>query len=309
MEGWSLKKGGLWILFGFILYIVGIGVFFTNRIMFLKKKEDDFIWNREVGAKRISPQALAQLPQTKVKVPSPFGYEIDCLFVHPYPNNKWMIFCHGITENKYNSVKYMNLFIERGFNAIIYDHRRHGLSGGKTSSYGHYEKWDLKAVIDELKKREGNDVNFGIHGESMGAATALLYGGTVCDDASFYIVDCPFSDLTEQLKYRLKVDFKIPSPLVMPIADAFLKLREGYTLKDVSPITAINEIQNPILFIHSANDDFILADMTRSLYEQKQGPKQLFIATKGVHAQSLNENMKEYEEALDKFLVQYGKMH
>ena len=46
-----------------------------------------------------------------------------------------------------------------GFNAVVYDHRRHGESGGKTSSYGHYEKFDLQAVVAALKKRKGHDIH------------------------------------------------------------------------------------------------------------------------------------------------------
>lgn len=79
----------------------------------------------------------------------------------------------------------MNLFIKKGWNVLIYDHRRHGESGGKTTSYGHYEKFDLQTVVNWLKNEVGESLILGIHGESMGAVTTLLYGGMVEDGADF----------------------------------------------------------------------------------------------------------------------------
>jgi len=300
-----MKKGILSSLLIFIIAVFSIGIYFTNSLMFMKRKKDSFIKEREIKANRLVMDDFEALPKASVSVQSLFGYSLNCLFIHPNSTNKWMIFCHGITENKYNSIKYMNIFIKRGFNAVIYDHRRHGLSGGKTSSYGYYEKHDLEAIIDELKKREGEDVFFGIHGESMGAVTSLLYGGSVRDDAAFYIADCPFSTFRDQLSYQIKKDIHLPARAIMPIGDLFLKIREGYRIADVSPLSVINHIYKPILFIHSEQDPFIPVAMTKQLFEAKDGPKQLYIAKKGAHAQSFNENQQEYEEAIDTFLKTY----
>ena len=299
-----MKKGVRFLLI-FIIAVFSIGIYFTNSLMFMKRKKDSFIKEREIKANRLVVEDFEALPKTSVSIQSPFNYSLDCLFIHPNSTNKWMIFCHGITENKYNSIKYMNIFIKRGFNAVIYDHRRHGLSGGKTSSYGYYEKHDLEAVIDELKKREGEDILFGIHGESMGAVTALLYGGSVRDDAAFYIADCPFSTFRDQLSYRIKKDIHLPSSAIIPIGDLFLKIREGYRINDVSPLSVINHINKPILFIHSEQDPFIPVAATKQLFEAKNGPKQLYIAKKGAHAQSFNENQQEYEATIDNFLKAY----
>ena len=293
-------------LFTLLSTLTLIGVYFSNLLMFMRKKEDSFIKEREIAAKRFIVKDFDALPKTNVKVRSPLNYDIDCLFVHPYPTNKWMIFCHGITENKYNSIKYMNLFLKRGFNAIIYDHRRHGASGGKTSSYGYYEKKDLEAVVDELKQRQGTDVIFGIHGESMGAVTTLLYAGSIRDDAAFYIADCPFSTMPEQVKYRVKHDTFFPPWLVMPIGKFFIKKRDGYSMNDVSPLAVINNIQKPVLFIHSIDDTYIPVAMTKQLYAAKRDKKQLFLAEKGAHAQSFNENQEEYDQAIDHFLKSFN---
>ncbi|MDF1507512.1 alpha/beta hydrolase [Robertmurraya sp. DFI.2.37] len=289
------------ILFAFLT----VGLYFSNRIMYMKKKDDDFIIDREKSAGRLNTTSFEQLPKREILIASNFGYHLKAVVVEPHQTNKYMIFCHGVTENKFNSIKYMNLFLERGFNAVIYDHRRHGESGGKTTSYGYYEKFDLKAIVDWLRLDRGPDLLLGIHGESMGAATMLLYAGMIEDAADFYIADCPFSDFQEQLAYRLKAELKLPAKLLLPVADLFIKMRQKYSLKDVSPISVIDHIKKPILFIHSKEDDFILPTMTEALYEQKQGPKKLFIAENGVHAQSLNENKEDYAKVVDEFLADY----
>ena len=216
-----------------------------------------------------------------------------------------MIISHGVTENKVNSIKYMKLFLERGFNVLIYDHRRHGESGGNTTSYGYYEKFDLKAIVHWLKKEKGSDILLGIHGESMGAATMLLYAGAVEDGADFYISDCSFSDFKEQLSYLLKKDMHLPPIPLLSIVDLFLRIRQRYSLRDISPISAVHRIKQPVLFIHSKKDDYILPSMTEALYQKKKGPKKLFLAENGAHAQSLNENKTNYEAAIDEFLHEF----
>lgn len=273
--------------------------------MYMKKKEDQFIVDREKAAGRLNPNQYENLPKSEVLIPSPFGYSLKTVLAEPYEHNRYIIIAHGVTENKMNSIKYMNLFLERGFNTVIYDHRRHGESGGKTTSFGHYEKFDLKAVVDWLREEKGPDILLGIHGESMGAATMLLYAGHLEDGADFYIADCPFSDFQELLAYRIKSDMKLPPALILPIANLFLRLREKYSIRQVSPISVIENIQKPILFIHSEKDDFILPSMSQDLYDRKKGPKKLYIASKGVHAQSLNENREEYEKAIDEFLNEF----
>lgn len=289
-------------IFAFIAFISAVGIYFTNRIMFIKNKPEEDILARDEEAGFLKRDEFEALSKREVAISSPFGYSLKAIVVEPWETNRYMIFCHGVTENKMSSVKYMNLFLERGFNAIIYDQRRHGESGGKTTSYGFYEKFDLKAVIDWLKEDKGANFSLGIHGESMGAATMLQYAGFLEDIADFYIADCPYSDFEEQLAYRVKAEVKLPPRMMLPIARLFLKIRDRYPLKEVSPISAIDNIEKPILFIHSKKDDYILADMTEKLFIRKKGPKQLYLAENGVHARSLTENREEYAKVLDEFL-------
>lgn len=304
MKKWIPAVGGA------LAAAAGLGVYLTNQFMYLKKKDEQEILHREISAGRLNMEDYNALPKEEVSIPSPFGYTIKAVFVNPNPGNKYMIFCHGVTETKLNSLKYMNLFLKRGFNAVVYDHRRHGESGGKTSSYGFFEKHDLQAVVEELIRRQGEDVFFGIHGESMGASTMLLYAGSVEDRADFYIADCPYSDFGEQLSYRMTKEVKLPiQGLLLPLADLFLKLREGYTLKDISPRMVVENIKKPVLFIHSTPDDFILSSMTQELFDKKSGSKKLYLAENGLHAQSYNENKEEYEKAIDEFLEDVLAVH
>lgn len=292
-------------LFILLFFWLALAIYFTNRLMYMKKKDEEFILKREKEAGRYNPTQLKTLPKQKIEIPSSFGYEIKAVLVEPHQTDRYIIISHGVTETKINSIKYMNLFLERGFNVLIYDHRRHGESGGRTTSFGYYEKFDLKAVVDWLKKEKGMNLLLGIHGESMGAATMLLYAGMIEDGADFYIADCPFSDFRAQLAYLIKKDFKLFPGILLPIGDLILRFRDKYSILNVSPISVIENIQHPVLFIHSRKDDYILPSMTQDLFEHKKGPKMLYIAEKGRHAQSFNENRADYEKVIDEFLQKY----
>ena len=231
---------------------------------------------------------------------------LKAIFLKPLQTDQTVIICHGVTENKINSIQYARLFERLGFNSVIYDHRRHGDSGGKTTSFGYYEKSDLQAVIHTIRKKIGNDALLGTHGESMGAATTILYAGIYEDEADFHIVDCPFSDFTEQVLHVLRMETPLRSTMALRIASLFLKMRDGYTLDLVSPREVIHNIQRPMLFIHSLEDEFILPYMTQELYEAKKGDKVLKLFEKGAHAKSFNDNPKEYEITVKEFLRLYN---
>jgi len=278
------------------------GFFVTNRLMYMKKKENDFILNREITSKRLDEAWFNAVNKTERWIESKNGYSLKAIFIEPLETKNYVVICHGVTENKINSLRFVRMFERLGFNSVVYDHRRHGDSGGKTTSFGFYEKIDLQSVVEAVRDKAGRDAVLGIHGESMGAATTLLYAGSIIDDADFYISDCAFSDFEQQVYHIMTQSTPLRTSLAIRFANLFLKLRDGYTLNLVSPIDVIDKIEKPVLFIHSLQDDFILPKMTEDLYEKKQGPKTLKMFDIGEHAKSFNENSKEYEQVVADFL-------
>ncbi|GKV67888.1 alpha/beta hydrolase [Sporosarcina sp. NCCP-2716] len=285
------------------------GILATNRLMFLKTKDAEVVLKRETIARRFDAHWYETVRKTVMRIPSPNGYLLHAVFLQPLDTTRTVIICHGVTENKVNSMKYARMFERLGFNSVVYDHRRHGESGGRTTSFGFYEKMDLQAIVTAVRDRIGKRAMLGIHGESMGAATMILTAGTYDEEADFYIADCPFSDFTDQVFHILKTTTPLRTPKVIRIANLFLKIRDGYTTSLVSPKQAVGRITRPMLFIHSLEDDFILPAMTEELYRLKEGPKAIKLFPRGAHARSFNENPEEYETAVRRFLRKYGLLN
>lgn len=281
------------------------GFAISNQLMYLKKKDDNLILERETTAKRYDEYWYANATKSERWIESANGYSIKAIFLEPHNTNRYAIICHGVTENKVNSFKYARMFERLGFNSVVYDHRRHGDSGGKTTSFGHYEKMDLQAIVKALKAHVGPDLVFGIHGESMGAATTLLYAGME-DSAAFYISDCAYSDISEQILHVMKTKTQLPTAISLKLISLFLKLRDGYSIRTVSPREAVQQIKSPVLFIHSTHDEFVLPKMTQELYELKPEPKMLKFFEDCAHAQSFNADPHAYEKTVEEFLASFG---
>lgn len=274
----------------------------SYRTLHFKLVDNEKIIKREVRRKRLDIEYFNGLPKDDVCIPSNFGYDISTTFVYPNQTNKWIVLCHGLAENKISQVKYMNMFIEMGYNCVIYDARRHGSTGGHDSTYGYYEKYDLESVIEYLLSHYGDDIEFGVHGESMGAATLLLYAGELSNKAEFYISNASFARFSDQLTRIYSRYSEIATPLVLPITNIFFRFKGQFSLYKVSPLKVVDKIDQPILFIHSERDNYILYEQTKLLSNKKRAPKEEWYPTRGGHVESFNRNHIKYREKIESFI-------
>ena len=284
-----------------LITVLIIGWHFSNKIIYPKVRDNDYTYDFEVEKGAIEIKKYNDLEKQEVYIDSEYGYKLHGFF---FPNNnskKVIILCHGITWSLYGSVKYMDMFLKRGFAVFIYDHRNHGLSGGRDTSYGYYEKFDLKKCTDWVFNKLGKDIIVGLHGESMGAGT-VLQNIAIDHRIKFCIEDCGYSDAQDLFKHRLERDYNIKKMPLVQLSSIISKMRVGFNFKDVSPISMLPNIEIPILFIHGDEDDYVPTIMCNQMYSAKKGYKDIYIAPRAGHAEAYWNNREEYEEKVDKFL-------
>lgn len=291
------------VLITLVLFIIiAISFYFSNIVLQPKVKEYKHTYEREVSAGKIIEKEFNCWMKEEVFIKSPDGYNLHGLFFPLEGSKKTVILVHGITWSLFSSVKYMDMFRKRGFNILIHDHRNHGMSEGSTTTYGYLEKYDLKCWADWIFNRMGSDCIIGMHGESMGAAT-VLQNSAIDPRISFYIADCPYSDLTDLFKIRLKEDYHLPSFPLLMVSSMICRLKGGILYGWVSPILDVSNVETPILFIHGKDDKYVPCSMSINLHEaKKKGIKELYLAPNAGHAEAYWNNKTEYDLVVEKFL-------
>ena len=228
------------------------------------------------------------------------GYVLHCqLARNPAPSDRYVIISHGYTDNRFGALKYGKIYLDLGFNLIVYDLRGHGLNAPTFCTYSVRESRDLNAVIADARARFAGMKVLGLHGESLGAATTvavLKYAPAV----DFAVADCGFSEITPVLVGGLRA-MKLPGGLVR-VASACARLRYGYSFGRMRPIDGLAESRVPVLFIHGAEDDFITPDHSRRMYDAARGEKRLVLIPGAKHANSVLTDPAMYAEAVGAFV-------
>lgn len=224
------------------------------------------------------------------------------LLKNPELSDKYVIISHGYTDTRYGALKYAEMYLDFGYNCIIYDLRGHGDNASTFTTYGILESKDLMKLIEDTRNRYEVRV-LGLHGESLGAAstiTALQYHPNV----DFVVADCGFSDIESVLRLGYK-NAGVPEFLV-DLADIGSRLRYHYALKDMRPIDAIEDNTIPILFIHGEDDRFILPENSYRMYARTKGIKEIHTIPQAGHAFSAIVNPELYRQYLSDFLTGMG---
>lgn len=232
------------------------------------------------------------------------GYILHVEFLkNPESSDKYIILSHGYTDTRYGTLKYVKMYLDLGYNCIIYDLRGHGDNESTFTTYGILESKDLMKLIEDTRNRYENLRVLGLHGESLGAAstiTALQYK----PDVDFVVADCGFADIEGVLKLGYQ-NAGVPVFLV-DMADIGARLRYGYALKDMRPIDALKENTIPILFLHGEDDAFIIPENSYRMYDVTKGIKDIHTIPEAGHAFSAIVNPELYHQYVEDFLTKLG---
>ena len=242
-----------------------------------------------------------------IRMPSRFGYSLTGTFIpNPQTTDKTLIFLHGFSESRLAGLSYLNIYLNAGYNLLLVDSRAHGESGGQSVTWGVYEKHDVDQWVDWLRHRFPKGT-IGMHGISMGAATALLHAGLneANKRVSFYIADSAYSDLesllADQMSQRLQLPGNIPPQVLLPYANAVTYLRARFTFGAASPLRVVQQVTTPVLYIHGEADRLVPASMSQQLYSMTKGQRQIQLFPRADHVSSIYTDRSRYRTVVQGF--------
>jgi len=253
------------------------------------------------------------LDNEDITIESRYGYTLSATFIsNPTPTTKTLVFLHGFMGNRSIGLNYLDLYMQSGFNLLLVDSRAHGESGGNSVTWGNYEKYDLDQWIHWVSQRFPRGI-IGIHGISMGAATALMHAELNESNkrVAFYIADSSYSDLETllaiQMEQRLGFSGTRLPKILLQYANVVAYCNSGFTFHQSSPIRSVRNVTTPILYIHGESDELVPSYMSAALYNATKGPRQIYLFPHTGHIAAISSDPQRYSKIVKDFISSAGQ--
>ncbi|KAF4714660.1 hypothetical protein FOZ62_024710, partial [Perkinsus olseni] len=242
-----------------------------------------------MGSGDKSPEDQSQVYREDIELTNPRGQHLKCSWFHPnwkFDNNNddddqavccpCVIYLHGNCSSRLEGLQAIPVLLPLGISLFVFDFAGSGKSDGEYVSLGYYEKDDLAAVVEYLR-RSRLASTIGLWGRSMGAVTALLHGDR--DPSIAGMIDSAFLDMrTLATDLAQQLGFRIPGLMlsaVLAMLRLSVKSRAHFDIFDLEPIAHVDQTYIPALFTAARGDTFINPRNTDALFEKYAGDKNL----------------------------------
>jgi alpha-beta hydrolase superfamily lysophospholipase len=194
------------------------------------------------------------------------------------PRRGTVVYLHGSADNRASGISVAERFVSRGFDALIYDSRAHGESGGTACTYGYYEKKDLSDAIDSIRHQPVI-----VLGVSLGAAVALqaaaddrriaavIAVATFCDLRTVATGRAPFFATRKEIQSAFRL----------------AEQRGRFKVDDVSPVASAARIRVPVLLVHGQADRDTPPWHSERVFAALAGPRKLLLVPGAGHNDAL----------------------
>lgn len=214
------------------------------------------------------------------------------LLVHGFRSDPWCDF--GIAYPFYHSL---------GWNILTVCQRAHSESEGKYITFGIKERFDVCDWALFLSDRFGPEHDIVLGGISMGSSSVLMALGTeLPDNVKGVIADCGFTSPRAEFEHVLKTRMHLPIHPLMDLAQLYAKLFAGFGFDDYSTVTALQQTDVPVLFVHGERDNFVPIRFTVDNYAACASKKLLVTVPDAGHGGSYLFARERCQQTLREFL-------
>ncbi len=284
----------LGLVFGFLPYF--LASIFTIRTFQMKDPENQGVTPASLGlsSENITFKARDGVPLSGIWVPAPAA-------------KGTVVLVHGLNRSRIEMVKKTPFLNRLGWNALLFDLRRHGESGGTVRSLGYHERNDVLGAADYARFRlSGPVVAWGI---SFGGAAATLAAaedpqitGLVCDSSFRSLRDTSRHHLALFREFAWWLRF-VPAWPTSDVAVFWMGRRAGFDPDELDVLKAAGKLgARPALFVAGTGDERMPPEIASDL-AKAAGPsaKTLAITSEG-HGHAYRDGTAAYEAAVTSLL-------
>ncbi len=250
---------------------------------------------------RDSYQWFQETPWTDVTITS-----YDSLKLHGYyipsfnkKSNDLAIVVHGYQSKGTDMIIIGQMYSKMGFQVLLLDLRAHGKSEGDFTTFGQYEKYDLKRWINFAVRTYGSDLNILIHGVSMGAATTMMVTGLdIPNNVKFLVLDSGFTHVQKTFTNARKSK---GLKLFYPGLDFIVYSKHKFIFEQVRPIKYMRKNTIPFLIVQGTADKAVPPEMAKRLYTvSPANNKEILLIKDSKHALGFQDDFQLCESTVRK---------
>ncbi len=215
--------------------------------------------------------------------------------------SKAVILAAGKGCNRLSLLHKANYYLQHNYTVLLPDLRATGNSKAAINSLGYFERLDIEACYNTLKKQGFQTI--GVQGHSLGAA-AIAYSLKDNYAYDFMILESCYDNMDNAFKNRVH-KFYLSDKLFLPMKwMGTWKL--GVPLRELNPQKYLAKINCPILFLYGDSEWQIPIDESETNFATcSSAKKQKHIFKGGEHEDFTLRFNQEYTQTLDTFFNIY----
>jgi pimeloyl-ACP methyl ester carboxylesterase len=279
----------LLFVFGWVPYFIG-GVATTRRFEFPDKENAG-----------LTPASF-DLASEDVLFHSVDGVELHGWWVPADEPNGTVVMVHGLNRTRIQMVKKVPFVHELGWNALLFDLRHHGASGGEATTYGVREKDDVRAAVELARERSPGPVV--VWGVSLGAFSVVMAAAEDLEVAAV-ICDSGFRNLRDSVAHHIRLFRRwrwwlraIPT---WPLTDEVLFWMErkgGFDPDAADVLSAAARIEGrPALFVSNSDDQRMPKEIAFELQAAAGPAAEVLIVPGQTHGRAWRDGTAAYQAA------------
>ncbi len=282
--------------FGWVPYWMG-GLVTTRRFQFPDKENAG-----------LTPGTF-QLPFDEIAFAAPDGVELKGWWVPAPQARGTVVLLHGLNRSRLEMVRKAPFLHALGWNALLFDLRHHGQSGGERSTFGWLERTDAAAATACARARCAGPV--ALWGVSLGAATAVL---AAADDPGIggLVADSSYLSLRATVEHHVRLfrGFRwwtklIPAWPLGPEVVFWIGRRGGFDPDGIDVRMAAARLgSRPSLWVCNSGDRRMPPEVAHTLQAAAGAQARLLTVEGNSHGGAYRDGTARYQAAVTELLRQ-----